>query len=294
MAQPRRGRRPIISRCRSAATVQNPDKTIQPSNHPIRRLFPLQLHFFAISLLFFLPHPLSAATPAEFAARARLAYQQARAKHTQSPKDLQLAWQFGRACYDVADFSTNNAERESFAEQGIAACNAVIAADRNSAPAHYYLGMNLGQLAQTRGLGALKIVDQMEAEFKTTRQLDENFDYAGPDRNLGLLYRDAPSWISVGSRSHATKNLLRAAQLAPGYPENRLNLLESYLKWDDHNGIKRELKLVDDLWPRARKQFTGIEWELSWADWTDRLQQAKKKIKEPSRAIESPRGSEQP
>jgi tetratricopeptide (TPR) repeat protein len=247
-----------------------------------------------LAIVCVLPGPLLAATPAEFAARARLAYQQARALHVQSPKDLQLSWQFGRACYDVADFSTNNTERADFAEQGMAACKAVIAADRDSAASHYYLGMNLGQLAQTRGLSALKLVDQMEAEFKIARQLDEHFDFGGPDRNLGLLYRDAPSWISIGSRNRAAKHLLRAVQLAPDYPENRLNLLESYVKWDDHNGIKREMKLVDELWPKARKQFSGSQWELSWADWTDRLQQVKKKINEPPRAIESPRGSEQP
>src|SRR5947208_15406714 len=167
-----------------------------------------------LSLLFLVPlSPLSAhaATPAEFAARARKAYQDARDKHSESPKDIQLAWQFGRACYDVADFSTNNTERGDFAQQGIAACNEAIAANHNCAPAHYYLGMNLGQLAQTRGLSALKLIDQMEAEFKLARQLDEKFDFGGPDRNLGLLYRDAPSWISLGSRDNAAKHLPRAA-----------------------------------------------------------------------------------
>jgi hypothetical protein len=235
------------------------------------------------------PLALHSATVPDFAARARQAYQQARDKHSKSPKDIQFAWQFGRACYDVADFSTNSAERADLAEQGIAACNQAIAADRASGPAHYYLGMNLGQLAQTRGLSALKLVDQMEREFKLAHELDEKFDFGGPDRNLGLLYRDSPSWVSVGSRKHATKHLLRAAEIAPDYPENRLNLLESYVKWDDHNGIKREMKLVDELWPRARKQFTGPQWELSWMDWTDRLQQARKKSGEGSRAIESPR-----
>ena len=32
------------------------------------------------------------------------------------------AWQFGRACFDLAEFATNNTERASLAEQGIAAC----------------------------------------------------------------------------------------------------------------------------------------------------------------------------
>jgi hypothetical protein len=132
----------------------------------------------------------------------------------------------------------------------------------------------------------------MEAEFKKARELDDKLDYGGPDRNLGLLYRDAPTWISVGSRSRATRHLLRAAELAPDYPENRLNLVESFLKWSDRNGIKREMKLLQESWPRARKVLIGPQWELSWADWTQRLEQVKKKVGEPSKAIESPRAKD--
>src|SRR5438128_9133865 len=93
----------------------------------------------------------------DFAARARATYREAHASYAKSSKDNDASWQFARACFDVADFSTNNAERADFAEQGIAACNRVIAKDPNSAVAHYYLGMNLGQLAQTRSLSALKL-----------------------------------------------------------------------------------------------------------------------------------------
>ena len=241
----------------------------------------------------FLPKVSHASEP-DFGARARKAYLAAQEKFTKSPGNNELAWQFARACFDAADFSTNSAERAELAEQGISACNKVIASERNSASAHYYQGMNLGQLAQTRGLSALKLVDQMEKEFKIARELNEKLDYAGPDRNLGLLYRDAPSWISVGSRSRANRHLQRAAELAPDYPENRLNLVESYIKWSDPNGIKREMKALEELWPRARKLMTGPQWELSWADWTQRLQQVKKKIEKPSKAIESPRAKESP
>ena len=64
----------------------------------------------------------------------------------------------------------------------------------------------------------------MEADFTRARELDERYDWAGPDRNLGLLYRDAPAIGSVGSRSKARRHLKRAVELAPQYPENRLNL----------------------------------------------------------------------
>src|SRR5690349_8211905 len=63
-----------------------------------------------LAALVFAP-TLHAATAAEFAARARQQYQQARDNYSKSPKTIQPAWEFGRACYDLADFSTNSAER---------------------------------------------------------------------------------------------------------------------------------------------------------------------------------------
>jgi hypothetical protein len=202
--------------------------------------------------------------------------------------DAQSAWQFGRACFDLAEFATNSAERAEIAEQGVAACKELIARAPKSAPGHYYLGMNLAQLARTRGIGALKIVSQMENEFGLASQLDASFDFGGADRNLGLLYRDAPSIISIGSRSRAKKHLERAVEISPDYPENRLNLMESCMQWSDRNGLIRESKALEDAWPRARKALTGEPWEASWVDWEARRQKLRNKMHEPQKEIESP------
>lgn len=225
----------------------------------------------------------------ESTVRVRNLYREADARYKKEPRNVEAAWQFGRACFDLAEFSTNSTERAEIAEQGIAACKQALSQNREVATAHYYLGMNLGELAQTRGLSALKLVDQMEREFELARIFDQSLDYAGPDRNLGLLYRDAPSWISVGSKSKARKHLIHAVELAPNYPENRLNLAEGYVKWSDHNGARRELKALEELWPKARTNFAGAAWIPGWVDWEQRLKQLKKKVEEPSKVLESPR-----
>jgi tetratricopeptide (TPR) repeat protein len=225
----------------------------------------------------------------ESAVRAKRIYREADARFKKEPKNVESAWQFGRACFDAAEFSTNSTERAQIAEQGIAACKQALVLNRDSAAAHYYLGINIGELAQTRGLGALKLVDQMEHEFELARTLDERLDYAGPDRNLGILYRDAPAWISVGSKSKARKHLIHAVELAPNYPENRLNLAEGYAKWSDRAGVRREYKAMAELWPKARTNFVGAAWSSSWIDWEQRLKELKKKVEEPSKSLESPR-----
>src|SRR5437016_2361792 len=147
--------------------------------------------------------------------RLRRSFAEAESRYKKEPESAEAAWQFARAGYDLADAASSNAERAEIAEKGIAASRRVIARAPDSAAAHYYLGMNLGALAQTRGLGALKLVKEMESEFSQARNLDENFDHAGPDRNLGLLYLGAPAVGSIGSRSKARQHLQRALKLAP-------------------------------------------------------------------------------
>lgn len=223
-------------------------------------------------------------------ALANRSYQTTKAQLRSRPNDDEAGWQFGRACFDLADVATNSDMRADIASQGIAACEKVLARSSNSVGAHYYLGMDQCQLARTRGLSAFKLIKSIQREFTTCLDLDEKFDFAGPDRNLGLLYRDAPAIASIGSRSRARQHLQRAAELAPEYPENGLNLTESCLDWSDRNGARRALKALEEAWPKARARLTGPDWSASWKDWEARLAKVKKKVEDPARALESPRG----
>ena len=213
-----------------------------------------------------------------FAARAEKEFHRAQIQFQSDAKNSTNAWQFARACFDFADFSTNDTRRAGLARLGIAASRQLLAREPKSAPGHYYLAMDFGQLAQAEApsLAAYKLVKEIEREFKAARELDEHFDFAGPPRNLGLLYRDAPGWpISIGSKRKAREFLERAAALAPDYPENQLNLAESQLKWRLLDDAGKTLRKLDALWPSAQTNFTGEAWEQSWADWTARRKAAK-------------------
>jgi lipoprotein NlpI len=223
-----------------------------------------------------------------FAARAAAEFHRAQEQFQSGTNDSVAAWQLARACFDFADFATTKAGRAVIANQGIAACQQLLARDSNSAPAHYYLGMNLGQLARTETFGALRLVKEMEREFKTAAELDAHFDYAGPERNLGLLYREAPSFGSIGSRRKAREWLEHTVALAPDYPENHLNLLESYLKWNNRTGAQREMKALDELWPKAQKKFVGESWEQSWANWEKRRDMAREHLDEMFKPLQAP------
>src|SRR4051812_23432468 len=216
--------------------------------------------------------------------RLKEEFDTARVRFEGNTNNVEAGWQFARVCFDLADLATNNTQRAEFANRGIAPCRIVLAQNTNCAPAHYYLGMNLGELADTKhNFSGLRITKEMEREFLLARALDEHFDYAGPDRNLGLLYDQAPSVISVGSKSKARQHLEKAVELAPGFPENYLNLIEARLKWGDRVEALQELKKLESLWPDAQAKFTGPQWTSTWVGWNKRLKISKTKLEDGSK-----------
>lgn len=184
-----------------------------------------------------------------------------------------IAWQFGRACFYVAVLATNDSQREEYAKLGIAACREAVGKNSNSAPAHFYLAVNLGELAQAEApsLAAYHLVHEVEREFKAAADLDVKFDHGNPARSLGELYFKAPGWpLSIGSNRKAKEWLERAVEVAPDYPGNQLNLAEAYLKWREREPLEKSLKKIESLWPAARTNLTGAAWEAAWLDWETR------------------------
>lgn len=204
----------------------------------------------------------------KFLPRTESLYQSARTNWLASPTNVARAWEFARATFDLAEFATNDTQRAQLAVEGIDATRKAIALEPGSAAAHYYLAMNLGQMARTQLLGALRLVTEMEKHFKIAAGLDAAFDYAGPDRNLGILYREAPGWpASIGSKTKSRHHLRRAVELSPKYPGNQLELLIAHLDWKESKESKTTAENIARLLPEARKTFTGIPWEWSWDDW---------------------------
>ena len=224
-----------------------------------------------LMLLLLLPSQGNSQVSPRFAPRYDALYQSARTNWLASPTNVVRAWEFARATFDKAEFATNDAQRAQIAVEGIDASRKAIAIDPQSAGAHYYLAMNLGQVARTQLLGALKLVSEMEQHFKIAAELDPKFDFAGPDRNLGILYREAPGWpASIGNRSNSRRHLLKSVELSPTYPANQLELLFAYLEWKESEAAAEMASNLRKLMSTARDQFEGPNWEWAWDDW-DRM-----------------------
>ncbi len=214
----------------------------------------------------------------DFAVRAKKIFLSARARFQSETNNPEAAWQYARACFDLGEFATTDSDRAEVAEAGIAVAKQLVIKQPALAEAHYYLAMNLGQLARTKSLGALRLVDQMELEFLAARKLNEKLDHAGPDRNLGTLYLEAPSFASIGSRSKARQHLRRAVEIDSDYPENRLSLTEAYSRWNEQALATKEFKILVDGWKAAHQKFSGEEWGSNWIDWEKRFQKLKAKL----------------
>lgn len=208
-----------------------------------------------------------------FVVRAESAFVKALDHYQADTNSMVAALEAGRACADLASLATNDTQRAEVARRGIDVCHQWLAREPKSAPGHYYLAINLGQLAQAEApsLAAYRLVHEVEREFKTAAELDVTFDHAGPARTLGLLYFQAPGWpLSVGSNSKAREWLNRAADLAPDYPGNQLNLAEAQLKWRQREELEATLKKLNAIWPVARTNLVGEAWQENWQEWDAR------------------------
>jgi len=233
---------------------------------------PFRAHGFAFCLLAAVAAH-GQTTNRAFAPRAEQAFARAQTHSAAQPADAAAAIELGRAAYNWALLATNSAQRAAIARTAIAATETLVARAPGSAAGHYYLAINLGELADAEApsLDAYKLIKVIEREFKTAAALDEQYDFAGPARCLGLLYRDAPGWpVSIGSKRKAREFLERAAALAPDFPENILNLVEANLRWHEAAAAEKNLKKLAALWPAAKKTLAGERWEADWDDWTAR------------------------
>ena len=229
---------------------------------------------FAILFAF----PIFAGESPSFAKYVERHYRETQERMRTQPGNVPAIIEFCAAAFNWAELAQKDSDRETIAEQAIAAAREALRLELTNAAAHYWLAMNLGQLARTRTFGALSLVRQMETEFHESRRLDEKVDYAGPDRSLGYLYRDAPGWpTSIGSKRKAREHLERAVKLHPDFPDNQLALLESFDQWSDRPNFERHLPATERCMTEARQKFAGPEWEQSWADWQKRWNALKAK-----------------
>src|SRR4051812_3248584 len=82
-----------------------------------------------------------------FLAEAETAYKAAQSAYATNSQSLEAAVDLARTAFDYADLAPNDTIRENVANNGIATARTAILGHTNSVAAHYYLALNIGQLA---------------------------------------------------------------------------------------------------------------------------------------------------
>lgn len=217
--------------------------------------------------------PPPAPTPAQRLEDARRAYEATRTNQAAVVAFLQ-------ASFDVAWSTSDPETRAKVSEEAVNAGRRALLTHTNAAGIHYYLALNLGQLASTRGLSALRLVRDMETHLHSARRIEAAYSHAGPDRALGMLYLEAPGWpVSIGSHAKARTHLLAAVKLAGSSPENLLALAEAHLRWNEKAEAAKIVVTLEKIWPAAKTEFTGPRWAEDWPEWEKRLAALQEKLK---------------
>jgi hypothetical protein len=161
------------------------------------------------------------------------------------PRSYELLWRGARACAWLTEEFTDKLRRGSFAQKGVDYAKLAIAANDKRVEGHYYLGINLGQSATTKTVGAYFMVKRVLTAANDALKLDEHFDHAGPARLVGTVYAKAPPWpASVGDVEEGIKFLKRAVETDAAFPQNHLHYGDALVADGKLNEAEHEYQLV--------------------------------------------------
>lgn len=169
------------------------------------------------------------------------------------------AWKLARAYYWIGDHSGD--DKLEVYEQGEAFARKAIEIRPNGAEGHFWLGVNLGRIGETRGvLNSLFLVDPIKKEMEAILSVNPNDDSAL--YVLSVLYRKAPGWpVSIGDSDKSLDFALKAVKYAPQRHLNRIGLAEIYrAKGEKDKAIEQlniaiALPLEKDRAPEGREDI---------------------------------------
>ena len=179
----------------------------------------------------------------------------ARALEYESARSYAALWHAARTEAWLAEYATDDIEREGHAKKGITYANTALEVQAGGVEATFYHGVLagfIGDLDHDYGLDAVK---QIETDMTVLIDADNDFANAGAWRVYGVLQLRAPGPpVSVGSLRNGKKNLEKALEKAPESVENHLYMAEAEFRWASEKD-KPEFK--QQATERLEKWFLG-------------------------------------
>jgi tetratricopeptide (TPR) repeat protein len=178
----------------------------------------------------------------ESARRAAQAYAEELAR---DPKSYEAAWKLARACYWLGGHAPE-AERRKFLEDGIEAGKKAAAVEPNRPEGHFWIGANMGALAESYGVRqGVKYRKPIREELETVLKIDPSFMLGSADRALGRWYAEVPRLFG-GSKKLAEQHLKESLKYNPDATISHYFLAELYLDDGRKADARAELQKVID------------------------------------------------
>jgi hypothetical protein len=189
-------------------------------------------------------------------------------------------WLAARTAAWLGEYGGDEVERERHTRQGLIYANTALKQKPDGREAVFYHGVLagfLGDLDHDYGLDAVK---KIQADMSKLIDVDQDISHGGPWRVLGVLQLRAPGPpVSIGSLRNGRKNLKKALEKAPDWPENHLYMAEAEFDWAKE---KDKPKYKDEANERLDKYLLGESakapagFETEFAEW----QKKAKKLRE--------------
>jgi hypothetical protein len=201
----------------------------------------------------------------------------ARALEHESARSYESLWQAARTSAWLAEYGADDIERERHAREGLTYANTALKVRADGAEATFYHGVLagfLGDLDHDYGLDAVK---EIEKDMNALIQADRDVSNGGPWRVLGVLQLRAPGPpVSVGSLRNGKKNLEKALEKSPNWPENHLYIAEAEFLWAKD---KEKPEFADQARKRLDERLLGESakappgFEFEFAAWQAKARQ---------------------
>jgi len=192
-----------------------------------------------------------------------------RALESQTARSYEALWKAARTCAWLAEYSGDDVERERHARAGLTYTNTALKKEPQGHEAVFYHGVLAGFLGDLDNSYGLDAVREIEKDMKQLIDADSSVAHGGPWRVLGVLQLRAPGPpVSVGSLRNARKNLEKALEKAPDWPENHLYMAEADFAWakekDKPEFAEAARKRLDErLLGESARPPAGFEFEFA-------------------------------
>jgi tetratricopeptide (TPR) repeat protein len=169
------------------------------------------------------------------------------------------AWKLARTDYWLGGHAPEP-ERRPFLENGIAAGRKAVALEPNRPEGHFWIGANMGSLAESFGLRAgLKYRGSIKEELETVIRIDPLFQQGSGYRALGRWYYKVPGLFG-GSNKLSEQNLRAALKINPNSTASHYYLAELLLDEGRKPEARAELQAIldaplDPFWGPEDRDF---------------------------------------